>query len=245
MPKVSVRAVGRSEVGLVRSNNEDSYLIEQKQGLYAVCDGLGGHAAGEIASEMAATSLQGIVMCEGDSCGETLTEAILEANRRILDDQSRNPEHGGMGTTVSVLWLPRQKSPVAWVAHVGDSRIYRLREGRLEQLTEDHSPVFRLYRQGRLSKDEMRRHPQKNLIERSLGLSSSPEVDCFPTELKEGDRYLLCTDGLSDSLSDEEIGRILSGRWDDVLENLVAAALREGGLDNITIVLLEVVEIEA
>jgi len=184
-------------------------------------------------------------MCEGDSCGETLIEAILEANQRILEDQSRNPEHGGMGTTVSVLWVPHQKSPVAWVAHVGDSRIYRLREGLLEQLTEDHSPVFRLYRQGRLSKDEIRRHPQKNLIERSLGLSSSPEIDCFSIELKEGDRYLLCTDGLSDSLSDEEIGRILGGGWDDIADDLVGAALLEGGLDNITVVVLEVVAIAA
>lgn len=244
MPEVRVRALGRSEVGLVRSNNEDSYLIEQEQGLYAVCDGLGGHAAGEIASKMAASSLQDLVHHSDDSYAETLTKAILEANRRILEDQSQNPEHGGMGTTVSALWLPRRKSPTAWVAHVGDSRIYRLRQGHLEQLTEDHSPVFRLYRQGRLGKDEMRRHPQKNLIERSLGLSSSPEVDCFPTELSSGDRYLLCTDGLSDSLSDAEIGRILKGRWDDTMEGLVGAALREGGLDNITVVLLEVEEID-
>lgn len=241
MPEVKVRALGKSEVGLVRSNNEDSYLIEQEHGLYAVCDGLGGHAAGEIASEMAASSLQDMVRRGDDSYAETLTSAILEANRRILEDQSRNPEHGGMGTTVSALWLPRLKSSTAWVAHVGDSRVYRMRENRLEQLTEDHSPVFRLYRQGRLSKDEMRRHPQKNLIERSLGLSSSPEVDCFETHLKTGDRYLLCTDGLSDSLSDDEIGEILTGQWDRVTEDLVAAALREGGLDNITVVLIEVI----
>lgn len=244
MPEVRVRACGRSEVGLVRSNNEDSYLIEEEQGLFAVCDGLGGHAAGEIASEMAASSLQDLVHHEDDSYADTLSSALLEANRRILEDQSRNPEHGGMGTTVSVIWLPQRKASTAWVAHVGDSRIYRLREGHLDQLTEDHSPVFRLYRQGRLSKDEMRHHPQKNLIERSLGLSSSPEVDCFPTELRVGDRYLLCTDGLSDSLSDEEIGRILKGHWGGIIEELVAAALSEGGLDNITVVLLEVTGVE-
>jgi protein phosphatase len=127
------------------------------------------------------------------------------------------------------------------VGHVGDSRIYLLRDKKLQQLTEDHSPIYRLYKEGSLNKEELRHHPQKNLIERSLGLSSTVDSDLFSIELKKGDIFLLCTDGLSDHISDRDIETALQQvSWDDLASHLVQKALAAGGFDNITLVIVEV-----
>lgn len=235
-----LRFQARTDKGLVRSNNEDSYLAREEGSLFAVCDGLGGHAAGEIASRIAIDTLNERVRGNTDDASRILGDAIEDANRKILRDQQVNPEHLGMGTTLSALWFPDAEGSKAWVAHIGDSRIYRLRQGAITQLTEDHSPVYRLFKDGSLSKDQIRMHPQKNLIERSLGLTTAVECDLFTTPIQPGDRFLLCTDGLSDSLSDDDIAKAMqTGEWCKITSVLIETALDRGGFDNITVVVVE------
>ncbi len=232
-----LRFQARTDRGLVRGNNEDTYLIVENAGLCAVCDGLGGHAAGEIASRIAVESLELRIQVGATDPSRVLAEAVDDANRKILRDQQRHHARLGMGTTLSALWLPRPDEGQGWVAHIGDSRIYRFREDDLQQLTDDHSPVFRLYKEGSLEKDQIRLHPQKNLIERSLGLSPVVHCDIFQIDAAPGDLFLLCTDGLSDCLSDGEIAEACrSLEWPQLCPGLVQGALDYGGFDNITVV---------
>ncbi len=234
----------RSDVGQVRSNNEDSLIEAPDMGLFGVCDGLGGHVAGEIASSIAATTLEEAVKTASELPDEALRAGIRDANQRILRDQSANPEHRGMGTTVTSLWLMPEDSGLGWIGHVGDSRMYLQRENGLEQLTEDHSPVFRLFQQGVLTKDQMQHHPQKNLLDRSLGVFPNLKVDVFSVSLNSEDIVLICTDGLTDALSDSEIESILtSSSMSDAADQLTATANEKGGLDNITVVLVQILEI--
>ncbi len=227
-----------SDRGLVRANNEDAYLVRPEDCLCAVCDGLGGHAAGEVASNLAVEALRDRIHGSPQDAAKVLLDAIEEANRKILRDQQLHPERMGMGTTLSSIWMPWSDQNVAWIAHIGDSRIYRFRAGTLTQLTEDHSPVFRLFKEGSISKDQLRMHPQKNLIERSLGLATYVNCDIFKIAIEPGDIFLLCTDGLSDCLSDNEIAGFLSrGEWDQLPAMLVEGALEAGGYDNVTVVL--------
>lgn len=234
----------RSDVGQVRSNNEDTLIEEPILGLFGVCDGLGGHAAGEVASSIAAKTLKEFAQKVSESPEGTLESGIQEANRRILSDQAANPEHRGMGTTVTSLWLMPKNSGSGWIGHVGDSRMYRQREDKLEQLTEDHSPVFRLFQQGILTKDQMRRHPQKNLLDRSLGVLPKLKADVLSVPLTSNDIFLICTDGLTDALSDQEIQSVLTTcPISDAADQLTAMANEKGGLDNITVVLVQILEI--
>jgi len=235
---------GKSDVGLVRTNNEDRYLLLPERCLFAVCDGLGGHAAGEVASQIAAESLERRVDCSEEEPRALLADALQEANSKIISDQRENPEHVGMGTTVSLLWIPSPGSRQGWIGHVGDSRIYRLRGDKFEQLTEDHSPIYRLYREGSLKKDDLRHHPQKNLIERSLGLSPVVEADIFPVQIDADDLFLLCTDGLTDLVSDDDISELCqTAALEDICEVLVSAALELGGYDNVTVVVAKIAEV--
>ena len=229
-------------MGRVRHNNEDALVDSAQFGLFGVCDGLGGHAGGEVASAIASrTILEEMKKARGPA-SQVLRECLELANRRILKQQTENPQLRGMGTTVSVVWISGELEEV-WVLHLGDSRIYQLHEGSISQVTNDHSPVFKLYQQGELTKDQIRQHPQKNLLERSLGITSAIEPDIFPLEVVAGDRLLVCTDGLSDALLDSEIEGLLQ---DYSLEQagmeLVAEANRRGGLDNITIAQVQIVE---
>ena len=242
MPKTQkeIRFLAQSDRGLVRANNEDNYLVQEETGLFAVFDGLGGHAAGEIASQIAVDTLDTRLKTVEGEPPEQLREVIAEANRRILQDQHLNPEHLGMGTTLSALWIPSPNSSQGWIGHIGDSRIYRFRNQRLDQLTEDHSPLFRLYKQGTIDKEALRHHPQKNLIERSLGLSLAVNSDIFSVSFQPGDRLLLCTDGLTDYVSDEQITRIFSkSPWNQLSQQLVEHALAAGGFDNVSVIVIE------
>jgi len=240
-----VRYQGKSDVGLVRTNNEDRYLLLPERCLFAVCDGLGGHAAGEVASQIAAESLERRVDCNGEEPRVLLADAFQEANSQIISDQRSHPEHVGMGTTVSLLWIPSPGITEGWIGHVGDSRIYRLRGDTITQLTEDHSPIYRLYKEGALKKDDLRYHPQKNLIERSLGLSPVVGADIFSVQIEAGDLFLLCTDGLTDLVSDEDIAEACrTTSWDDLCEVLVDGALELGGHDNVTVVVAKIVKVD-
>ena len=231
-----------TEVGRVRQNNEDSLVDSPESGLFGVCDGLGGHAAGEVASAMASRTITEEIEKARGPAREALRECLGLANQRILKEQIENPLLRGMGTTVSVLWISGELGEV-WVLHLGDSRIYHLHDGSISQVTDDHSPVYKLYQQGDLTKDQIRQHPQKNILERSLGITSTIDPDIFELKVTAEDRLLICTDGLSDALLDDEIESLLKDYAVAQAGNeLVAEANRRGGLDNITIAQVEIVE---
>ncbi|HXK61840.1 MAG TPA: protein phosphatase 2C domain-containing protein [Acidobacteriota bacterium] len=241
---VSYRYAAASKVGLVRKNNEDTLLLVPEVGLFGVCDGLGGHAAGEIASSLAADAFsKAISESRQADIWDVLFQAILRANSSIMEEQSRTPALTGMGTTLSAIWIGVGGSNEAAIAHIGDSRIYRYRDSSLEQLTEDHSPVFELYRRGFISKEEMQRHPQKSLIDRCLGISSVVEPQILSLPLHPGDRFLISTDGLTDSLNDDQIsGTLKECSLEGALGRLFEDAYRAGAPDNITVVLVEIIQ---
>ncbi len=240
-----IRQEARTDLGRVRSENEDSLILAPDLRLFGVCDGMGGHAAGEVASSIAAEVLCQEIAGTADFSSEALRHAIATADERVFRDQQADAQHRGMGTTVSALWLVPDTGPKGWIGHVGDSRIYRHHQGELQQLTVDHSPVFRLFQSGLLSKDEMLTHPYKHLLDRALGLQPPVDVDVFPVDLEVGDVFLICTDGLTDMLVDQEIHDVLKSEklLGGVADQLVRRANQSGGIDNITLILIEIVEI--
>lgn len=233
-----------SDQGRVRASNEDSFVADAPDRLFLVADGMGGHAAGEVASRIAASVVEEVVR-EGPAgeAGARLHAAVRQANARVYETQRAREEYRGMGTTLTALLFD---GPRYHVAQVGDSRAYLLREGALQQLTRDHSLVWPLYENGILSKDEIVRHPQKHLVTRSIGTHADVEVDLCSALCREGDLYLLCSDGLTDVLGDEEIRGILAGpdaspeeaSAEEVCRRLVRAANEAGGPDNITAVVV-------
>jgi serine/threonine protein phosphatase PrpC len=222
-----------SDTGRRRRRNEDNYVLAPP--LFAVADGMGGAQAGEVASRLAASALEG-----GDSDGldgpERIDALIQEANRRIYDRASTDPAASGMGTTMTVALV---EGMTVAIGHVGDSRAYLVRGEQMEQLTEDHSLVNELLKSGRLSEEEAHVHPQRSVITRAVGTDPDVDVDGFTIEAEEGDVFLLCSDGLSDMVADEEILELVHANRDDLdkaVKSLVAAANRGGGEDNITAV---------
>jgi PPM family protein phosphatase len=233
----------RSDQGRVRSSNEDSYVANAKAKIFVVADGMGGHAAGEIASRLAAAAVEEVVIGyagSGLSPEEILRMAVEEANRRVYHGQHDKSDLAGMGSTLTSLSFCDDEY---YTAHVGDSRAYLLRDGVLSQLTRDHSLVWHLFESGILQKRELSNHPQKNLITRSIGPHPEVEVEIGHGEVHAGDIYLLCSDGLTDMLCDEAIHEILSGRErtpQQMSESLVKTANERGGPDNITVVVVRI-----
>src|SRR5918999_4707926 len=231
---------GVTDAGKVRRNNEDSLLVGEgkDETLFAVADGIGGFEAGEVASRIAIEVLNEL------EPGSTFEEAIGEANRRILAAGRGDERLSGMGTTVvAVRFGGTHEEPVAEVAHVGDSRAYLLRGGELSPVTEDHSLVAELVRSGDLTRAQAAEHPQKNLITRALGAEDDVEVDTAVLPVEAGDRFLLCSDGLTDMVPEARIAEILADSPDDPEEParaLVSAALEAGGSDNVTVVVVDV-----
>ncbi len=230
--------------GRVRTSNEDSSIVNPVIGLFLVADGMGGHAAGEIASQLAATSIDAWVAAHADAGGDAadlLRQAALEANTRVFEAQRENRALSGMGSTLTALLFRGRQY---YIAHVGDSRAYRLREGALEQLTRDHSLVWHLYENGVLRKAELTSHPQKNLITRSVGSHPQVDIDIEQGEGRVGDVFLLCSDGLTDGIPDDGIGAILAAprkNPQEIADHLVEAANQAGGPDNITVVVIRLV----
>ncbi|HZT92020.1 MAG TPA: Stp1/IreP family PP2C-type Ser/Thr phosphatase [Gaiellaceae bacterium] len=228
----------RTDSGRKRRHNEDSYVFQPP--LFAIADGMGGARAGEVASALAAGAL---TESGADGGGErALARAIQEANRRVHERASTDAETEGMGTTMTVALV--EGDSVSF-GHVGDSRAYLLRDGRLEQLTDDHSLVAELVRRGELSPQAAEVHPQRSVITRALGTDPDVDVDTFSVEAKPGDLYLICSDGLSDMVPGEAIERILVANRSDLAaasRALVRAANQAGGDDNITAILFELVE---
>jgi protein phosphatase len=229
-----------TDVGRARQSNEDSFF--ERSPLFGVADGMGGARAGEVASRMAVEELAGMDD-SGSRAEERLREIARGANRRIYEMAQGDSEHAGMGTTFTAVLVSGREVAVG---HVGDSRLYRLRDGQLERLTDDHSLVEELVRQGKLTPEEAEVHPQRSIITRALGPEGDVEVDTFTHTAKDGDVYLLCSDGLSGMVSDQAMAEILSGAssLDDAARALIDAANANGGKDNITAVVFRVAEDE-
>jgi serine/threonine protein phosphatase PrpC len=245
---VHITCAARTDVGLIRSGNEDNYAVVADRGIFVVADGMGGHAAGEVASEMAA---EGIVRDLGSFKGVSLdeavgrvTNAIRTANAAIFERTLVEHDKRGMGTTATVLILHANRY---LIGHVGDSRAYLLRDGVIHQLTKDHSYVQEQVDAGYLTPEQARTHPYSNVITRCVGASGDVVPDIFSGTCREGDVYLLASDGLTGMVEDDALGAILQSpgspeRW---VDRMVAEANRRGGLDNITAVVVRVDSVEA
>ncbi|MBE5779097.1 MAG: Stp1/IreP family PP2C-type Ser/Thr phosphatase [Clostridiales bacterium] len=229
-----MRVCQRTHKGLVRANNQDSLLVADK--LYGVADGMGGHRGGETASRIAVESV--IAALKNKTPGESaLRLAVEAANRRIYETAAENESLQGMGTTLTFLWEGEGK---ALIAHVGDSRAYRLREGKLEQLTLDHSMVAELLRNNVITPEMAKTHPYRNIITRAVGIDPVVEADVIQTEVKPGDRWLMCSDGLYNMVEDAKIHKTLMEMDDEkAADRLMEMALENGGTDNITIVICQ------
>jgi protein phosphatase len=232
-----VRSAGITDTGRKRRRNEDRYVVAPP--LFAVADGMGGAQAGEIASRLAAAALEDTD--HGVLRGvEGVASLIQEANRRVYERSTEDPAVSGMGTTMTVALV--ENEAVA-IGHVGDSRAYLARDGRLEQLTEDHSLVAELIKSGKLSAEEAETHPQRSVITRALGTDPDVDVDTVAIQAREGDIFLLCSDGLTSMVGDATILGLLERYRDDLdraAKELVRAANSGGGEDNITVVAFEI-----
>jgi PPM family protein phosphatase len=237
-----VDSAGLTQTGNVRRSNEDSFLLRSP--LFMVADGMGGALAGELASRMCAEAFAELDLIEHQG-EEALRTTIGVANRRIWDRSRTDAETSGMGTTVTAA-LVGEDGLVSF-AHVGDSRAYLLRDGALQRLSEDHSLVHELVRQGQLSEVEAEQHPQRSVITRALGTDEEVQIDTFSLEAKPGDVLLLCTDGLNTMVSEQDIAAMLASPTGaaDIARKLVRAALRAGGEDNVTAVVVGFGEVGA
>jgi serine/threonine protein phosphatase PrpC len=229
--------IGLSHRGRRRRHNEDAYVVQPP--LFAVADGMGGAKAGEVASALAADAVQESGN-DGESGEARVSALIEEANRRVFRRASEDREASGMGTTMTVALV---ESDEVAIGHVGDSRAYLIRDGRLEQLTDDHSLVAELVRSGKLTPEEAETHPQRSVITRALGTEADVDVDTFSVRSAPGDLFLLCSDGLTSMVDDETILDAVERNRADLEEAakaLINAANRGGGEDNITVVFFEV-----
>jgi protein phosphatase len=229
-----------SDTGRARRSNEDSFFARAP--LFVVADGMGGAQAGEVASQMAVEPFEGGLDGEG-SPEQRLATLVREANGRIHALSREDDQRAGMGTTITAIYVDECD---VCVAHVGDSRAYRLRAGRLERLTDDHSLVGELQRQGKLTAQEAEEHPQRSIITRALGPEPDVEVDTYSWRAEPDDLYLLCSDGLTSMISEERVGEIVRepGALRAVGAALIAAANEAGGRDNITVVLFRLEGVE-
>lgn len=237
---LSVQSALRTSAGRVRGQNEDAAWAGER--VWAVADGMGGHASGEVASRMAIDDLVGLdtreVLTQGD-----LVATIQDANRRIRAFGRGNPASRGLGTTLTGVARVDEDGGQQWVVfNVGDSRTYLMHDGRLEQISVDHSESQELVDAGVITADEARHHRARHIITRSLGQPFETQVDVWPTPASTGDRFLICSDGLTEELTDERISAILTAfpQPRDAVEALVDAALVEGGRDNITVLVVQV-----
>lgn len=251
-----IRFAARTDVGKVRERNEDNYLIDPKLGLFVVADGMGGHLGGQVASALAVNVVRRILRrhtaeleaCAADPSDEhrqavrdLLSGAVLAANGLVLKKSRETPELSGMGTTLTLLMLVGGHG---FVAHVGDSRLYLIRQGRVQLISEDHTLLNALIKQGRIKSMAQVRKRFKNAVTRAVGVMAKLEVDVADFETLRGDRFLLCSDGLYDSLDGPRLARflepLLGDAPDPIVDELVAQALEAGGRDNITALWIEV-----
>jgi PPM family protein phosphatase len=246
-----IEIAGQTDVGRKRAHNEDNFAIFGEYGLYIVADGMGGHASGEVASQMAIDTMRDFFATTQDDPDKTwpykmdrtkgyeenrLVTGIKLSNLRIFESARNNPSQRGMGTTIVSLFVTQQG---VYLAHVGDSRIYRLRDGSIEQLTEDHSLLNDYKKMKHLTDEEIANFPHKNVIVRALGMKETVKVDTRFEEPRLGDIMVLCSDGLAGPVSDEDIRAIVSSSPDLKVasQRLIDRANENGGPDNVTCVL--------
>lgn len=225
----------RTDVGKVRANNQDAPIVSEKLRLYGVADGMGGHKGGEVASTSARDDL--LRELEGKTPSvAALSGAIEEVNRQIYHQQEHDDALTGMGTTLSVLWM---SDNFVYIGHVGDSRVYLLRDGEFRQMTLDHSLVEQLVREGVLTEEEAQNHPMRNIITRAIGTDESVEVDVVVEERRKGDLWLACSDGLHGLVDDRQMRDALRQYAPEkAADVLLKAALDAGGRDNVTLVIV-------
>ncbi len=252
--KIPVKVAGETNVGMKRNHNEDTFSILSEENLFVVCDGMGGHASGEVASQMAVENLK-IFFKETREDPEMtwpykmdrsrryeenrLITGIKLANLRIHEASKREPKYHGMGTTLVCIYVVEEG---AYLGHVGDSRIYRIRGSRIEQISEDHSLLNDYIKMKKLSAEEIESFPHKNVIVRALGMKESVKVDTFFEVPHSGDIYLMCSDGLSGELTDERMLEIVGDHRNDLqsaCHALIQEANNNGGHDNSTVVLVQ------
>jgi len=231
---------GASDVGRVRQGNEDALLAEH--GVFVVADGMGGHNAGEVASELAVTTMRS-AMRDSVTSTEQLRELVQQANTSIYTASLDDSTQRGMGTTLTALVMIPGITDRVLVANVGDSRTYVLRDGQLSRITTDHSYVQELVNEGVITTDDARKHPQRNIVTRALGIDRYVAVDVFSHNMQPGDRFLLCSDGLVDEVTDAYITQILldNPQASDAATELVVAANAAGGRDNTTVIVVDVI----
>lgn len=225
----------RTDVGKVRANNQDAPIVSEKLRLYGVADGMGGHKGGEVASTSARDDL--LRELEGKTPSvAALSGAIEEVNRQIYHQQEHDDALTGMGTTLSVLWM---SDNFVYIGHVGDSRVYLLRDGEFKQMTLDHSLVEQLVREGVLTEEEAQNHPMRNIITRAIGTDETVEVDVVVEERRKGDLWLACSDGLHGLVDDRQMRDALRQYAPEkAADVLLKAALDAGGRDNVTLVIV-------
>ena len=225
----------RTDVGKVRANNQDAPIVSEKLRLYGVADGMGGHKGGEVASTSARDDL--LRELEGKTPSVAAPPgAVEEVNRQIYHQQEHDDALTGMGTTLSVLWM---SDNFVYIGHVGDSRVYLLRDGEFRQMTLDHSLVEQLVREGVLTEEEAQNHPMRNIITRAIGTDESVEVDVVVEERRKGDLWLACSDGLHGLVDDRQMRDALRQYAPEkAADVLLKAALDAGGRDNVTLVIV-------
>ena len=230
-----------TDVGMVRQQNEDSFLAEET--LFVVADGMGGHNAGEVASALAVTTLKAGARLGIDTTDE-FRELVQQANSAIYTASLDDNTQSGMGTTVTALSIVEGEEPRVLVANVGDSRAYLWRSGALSRLSVDHSYVQELVNEGIITPEAARVHPRRNIVTRALGIDRSVMVDVFTHFVRTGDRIVLCSDGLVDEVADNEIARVLGQHTDpqETAEALVMVANTNGGRDNTTVIVVDVLD---
>lgn len=242
-----MKIAGKTDIGMIRSTNQDTFRIEalnENLGLALVCDGMGGVQGGDRASALARRTITNVIrsgcsaaLAEG-TIHDLLLQAVYEANRAIWLEAMAEPELHGMGTTVVAAVIT---ADTAFVAHVGDSRLYQLRDGQFFQVTKDHSRVQQLVDEGAITPEEARVHPDRNVITRAVGVACDVDVDLLDLPLQPGDKLLFCTDGLSGICEDSVIAEALYGLpAEEAAEHLIHLANMGGGYDNITVVIVEV-----
>ncbi len=239
-PNMKRLFAGATDTGCVRSANQDSYYIDPDGRFFVVADGMGGHAGGEVASKIAVDSIRACL----DSLWDTETDpqklmqdAIDKANQAIINDQMANPVRSDMGTTV-VLLLFRDDQP--WFCHIGDSRLYRLRGAKLEQISDDHTWIARAIQTGVVNADDAKSHPWRHMLLQCLGREDLKSITAREIEWQPGDRFLICSDGLTEELSDDRITHQLKSirNCQQAAEALIDSAKTRGGRDNITVVIV-------
>ena len=226
---------GKTDKGLVRKENEDAFCIEKDLGLLAIADGMGGHASGEVASKMAIEILRDSLKKEGEPLPDRLDSGVKLANKMIYEASRSQSQLNGMGTTLTAVRLDGKRLSIA---HVGDSRAYLIRGGVIEQLTDDHTIVSEQVARGMITREEAARSDMRNILSKALGIAPEVDVDMEELTVSEGDQLVLCSDGLSELISDDEILSEVqsSNRPDLACYELVDLANQRGGEDNITVI---------